>query len=135
MKIIVRKIQIQDFFKLLKASHLSFLFSIRSLNVLNLFNGLHTKNNRSAPISFRTGKKAPNPFLVKGFGAFLPKLNSEWFAWFVGKIQECMGQTGMPDKVLFIANGAAEVFAKEKLVLEITPQVCPELNPIGWFLR
>lgn len=79
------------------------------------------------------------PFTGKGFGAFLPKLNSKWFAWFIGKVQECMGQTGIPTKALFIADGAtahkAELFNKEKLVFERLPAASPELNPVERFFK
>lgn len=79
------------------------------------------------------------PFTGKGFGAFLPKLNSEWFAWFISKVQECMGQTGIPEKALFIADGATahkiELFNKEKLVFERLPAACPELNPVERFFK
>jgi transposase len=79
------------------------------------------------------------PFTGKGFGAFLPKLDSERFAWFVGKIQECMGETGIPKKALFIADGATahktELFDKEKLVFERLPAACPELNPVERFFK
>lgn len=79
------------------------------------------------------------PFTGKGFGAFLPKLNSEWFAWFVGKVQECMGQMEIPEKALFIADGAtahkAEVFNQAKLVFEKLPAACPELNPVERFFK
>ena len=79
------------------------------------------------------------PFTGKGFGAFLPKLNSEWFGWFVEKIQECMGQTGLPEKGLFIADGATahknELFDRQKLVFEKLPAACPELNPVERFFK
>jgi len=69
----------------------------------------------------------------------LPKLDSERFAWFIGKIQECMGQTDIPEKALFIADGArahkAELFDKEKLVFERLPAACPELNPVERFFK
>lgn len=79
------------------------------------------------------------PFTGKGFGAFLPKLNSEWFAWFISKVQECMEHTGIPEKALFIADGATahkiELFNKEKLVFERLPAACPELNPVERFFK
>lgn len=79
------------------------------------------------------------PFTGKGFGAFLPKLNSKWFGWFVSQVQECMGQTGIPEKVLFIADGATahkiELFNKEKLVFQRLPAACPELNPVERFFK
>jgi transposase len=74
------------------------------------------------------------PFTGKGFGAFLPKLNSEWFGWFVKKVEECIEQ-----KALFIADGATahktELFDKEKLVFERLPAACPELNPVERFFK
>ena len=79
------------------------------------------------------------PFTGKGFGAFLPKLDSERFAWFVGKVQECMGQTDIPAKALFIADGATahkeELFDKEKLAFKRLPAACPELNPVERFFK
>lgn len=79
------------------------------------------------------------PFTGQGFGAFLPKLNSECFSWFISKIQQCMGQTGIAEKALFIADGATahkvELFDKEKLVFERLPAACPELNPVERFFK
>jgi hypothetical protein len=79
------------------------------------------------------------PFTGKGFGAFLPKLNSECFSWFISKIQECIDQTEMPEKALFITDGATahkvELFDKAKLVFERLPAACHELNPVERFLR
>ena len=69
----------------------------------------------------------------------MPKLNSKWFGWFVSKVQECIGQMDMPEKALFIADGAtahkAELFDKEKLVFERLPAACPELNPVERFFK
>lgn len=74
------------------------------------------------------------PFTGKGFGAFLPKLNTEWFRWFVTKVQECI-----ENKSLFIADGATahkeELFDKEKLVFKRLPAACPELNPVERFFK
>ncbi|RCR70225.1 transposase [Larkinella punicea] len=65
------------------------------------------------------------PFSGEGFAAFLPQLNSASFAWFIAKVQACVGQ-----KTLFIADGATahkpELFDKEKLVFERLPAACPE---------
>jgi transposase len=48
-----------------------------------------------------------------------------------------MGQTGIPEKALFIADGATahklELFDKEKLVFERLPAASPELNPVERF--
>ena len=41
------------------------------------------------------------PFTGQGYAAFLPKLNADWFGWFVEQIEGCL--TG---KTLFIADGA-----------------------------
>jgi transposase len=69
----------------------------------------------------------------------LPKLDSERFAWFVSKIQESMGETGIPAKALFIAAGATahktELFDKDRLVFERLPAACPELNPVERFFK
>lgn len=79
------------------------------------------------------------PFTGKGFGAFLPKLNSEWFAWFIDKVQACMGKAEIPAKAIFIADGATahkkELFDKDKLVFERLPAACPELNPVERFFK
>jgi transposase len=50
-----------------------------------------------------------------------------------------MGQTGIPEKALFIADGATahklELFDKEKLVFERLPAASPELNPVERFFK
>ena len=74
------------------------------------------------------------PFTGKGFGAFLPKLNQEWFGWFIKQVQDCTEQ-----KSLFIADGATahkeELFDKRILTFEKLPAACPELNPVERFFR
>jgi hypothetical protein len=69
------------------------------------------------------------PFTGQGYAAFLPKLNAEWFGWFVRQIQACLGC-----KSLFIADGAkahkADLFDKAKLTFKKLPPYCPELNPV-----
>jgi transposase len=74
------------------------------------------------------------PFTGKGFGAFLPKLNQEWFGWFIKQVEAFTNQ-----KSLFIADGAtahkAELFDSQKLKFEKLPAACPELNPVKRFFR
>lgn len=74
------------------------------------------------------------PFTGNGFAAFLPKLDSQQFAWFIEQVQACVGQ-----KMLFIADGAtaykAELFDKEKLTFVRLPAACPELNPVERFFK
>lgn len=74
------------------------------------------------------------PFTGQGFAAFLPKLNSEQFGWFIEQVQACVDH-----KCLFIADGATahkrELFDKEKLVFERLPAACPELNPVERFFK
>jgi transposase len=74
------------------------------------------------------------PFTGDGFAAFLPKLNSQQFGWFVTKVQECIHQPS-----LFIADGAtahkADLFDKQKLVFVKLPAACPELNPVERFFK
>jgi transposase len=79
------------------------------------------------------------PFTGEGFGAFLPKLNSKCFAWFVDKIQQELTEKGLSQKALFIADGATahkeELFDRKKLVFERLPAACPELNPVERFFK
>ena len=74
------------------------------------------------------------PFTGEGFGAFLPRLNSKCFAWFVAKIQQELTEKGLSQKALFIADGATahkeELFDKQRIVFEKLPAACPELNPV-----
>lgn len=74
------------------------------------------------------------PFTGQGFAAFLPKLNSEQFGWFIDQVQACVDQ-----RCLFIADGATahkrELFDKDKLVFERLPAACPELNPVERFFK
>jgi len=74
------------------------------------------------------------PFTGAGFAAFLPKLNSTFFGWFVGKVRECLS-----GKALFIADGStahkAELFDSEQLAFECLPAACPELNPVERFFK
>lgn len=74
------------------------------------------------------------PFTAQGFAAFLPKLNSYYFGWFVDKIQ-----AHLPCKSLFIADGATahkpDVFDNKRLVFEKLPAACPELNPVERFFK
>lgn len=74
------------------------------------------------------------PFTGQGFGAFLPKLNSEQFGWFIEQVQACVSQ-----RCLFIADGATahkrELFDQQKLVFERLPAACPELNPVERFFK
>lgn len=74
------------------------------------------------------------PFSGSGFAAFLPKLNSEQFGWFVQQVQACVDQ-----RCLFIADGAtahkADLFDSTKLVFERLPAACPELNPVERFFK
>ena len=74
------------------------------------------------------------PFTGEGFAAFLPKLDSQQFAWFIEQVQACVSQ-----KVLFIADGAtahkAALFDKEKLTFVKLPAACPELNPVERFFK
>lgn len=74
------------------------------------------------------------PFTGDGFAAFLPKLNSEQFSWFVSQVQNCISQPS-----LFIADGATahkiELFDKQKLRFVKLPAACPELNPIERFFK
>ena len=79
------------------------------------------------------------PFRGEGFGAFLPKLNSKCFAWFVDKIQQELNEKSLSQKALFIADGATahkeELFDKQRLVFEKLPAACPELNPVERFFK
>ena len=74
------------------------------------------------------------PFSGEGFAAFLPKLNSDQFGWFIQQVQACLSQ-----KALFIADGATahkrELFDPQKLVFERLPAACPELNPVERFFK
>lgn len=74
------------------------------------------------------------PFTGEGFAAFLPKLDSQQFGWFIEQVQACLSQ-----KTLFIADGAtahkANVFDKEKLAFVRLPAACPELNPVERFFK
>jgi hypothetical protein len=74
------------------------------------------------------------PFTGQGFAAFLPKLNGEWFGWFVKEIGRYVEQ-----KSLFIADGATahqvELFDNEHFVFERLPAACPELNPVERFFK
>ena len=69
-----------------------------------------------------------------GFAAFLPKLNSAYFDWFIKEIR-----SHLPAKSLFIADGATahkkELFASEQLTFERLPAACPELNPVERFFK
>ena len=79
------------------------------------------------------------PFTGEGFGAFLPKLNSNYFAWFVDKVERELAEQGLSQKALFIADGAtahkAELFNNDRLVFEKLPAACPELNPVERFFK
>lgn len=74
------------------------------------------------------------PFSGEGFGAFLPKLNSESLGWLVSKVEASREQ-----KSLFIADGATahknDLFDSQKLVFERLPAACPELNPVERFFK
>lgn len=74
------------------------------------------------------------PFTGVGFAAFLPKLNGEWFGWFVKEVGR-----HVETRSLFIADGAtahqAELFDNEKLVFSRLPAACPELNPVERFFK
>jgi len=74
------------------------------------------------------------PFTGRGFAAFLPKLTSQFFGWFVKQVEAYL-----PGKSLFIADGAtahkAALFDNERLVFERLPAACPELNPVERFFR
>lgn len=69
------------------------------------------------------------PFTGQGYAAFLPKLNADWFGWFVRQIEACL-----EGKSLFIADGAkahkADLFDNTKLIFKKLPPYCPELNPV-----
>lgn len=74
------------------------------------------------------------PFTGEGYAAFLPKLNSDYFGWFVEQVQ-----TRVSGKSLFIADGATAhkraLFDEDKLVFERLPAACPELNPVERFFK
>ena len=74
------------------------------------------------------------PFTGQGFAAFLPKLTSHFFGWFVKQVEAYL-----PEKSLFIADGAtahkAALFDNARLVFERLPAACPELNPVERFFR
>ena len=74
------------------------------------------------------------PFTGRGFAAFLPKLTSQFFGWFVKQVEAYL-----PGKSLFIADGAtahkAALFDNARLVFERLPAACPELNPVERFFR
>ena len=69
------------------------------------------------------------PFTGEGYAAFLPKLNAEWFGWFLGQID-----AGLDRKTLFIADGArahkADLFTNTHMTFSRLPAACPELNPV-----
>lgn len=69
------------------------------------------------------------PFTGEGYAAFLPALNGENFAWFIGQMQQALGQPA-----LVIADGAtahqARFFEQTDLELVRLPTACPELNPV-----
>ena len=69
------------------------------------------------------------PFTGQGYAAFLPKLNGEWFSWFLRQIESCLDKPA-----LFVADGAtahkAELFTGTKLTFSRLPAACPELNPV-----
>lgn len=74
------------------------------------------------------------PFTGEGFAAFLPKLDSQQFGWFIEQVQGCVSQ-----KMLFIADGAtahkAALFDEKKLNFVKLPAACPELNPVERFFK
>lgn len=74
------------------------------------------------------------PFTGVGFAAFLPKLNSVFFGWFVSKVRECLDKNA-----LFIADGSTahkvDLFDNEQLVLVCLPAASPELNPVERFFK
>ncbi len=65
------------------------------------------------------------PFTGQGYAAFLPKLNAEWFGWFLQQIQ-----TDLDRQVLFVADGAtahkADLFEGSKLTFSRLPVACPD---------
>ena len=67
------------------------------------------------------------PFTGQGCAAFLPKLNADWFGWFVQQIESCL-----EGRTLFVADGAsahkADLFADTQIVFSRLPAACPELN-------
>jgi hypothetical protein len=69
------------------------------------------------------------PFTGKGFAAFLPKMSSAWFGWFVKRIDACV-----EGKHLMIADGSrthsASAFEGTKFKFSKLPPYCPELNPV-----
>lgn len=69
------------------------------------------------------------PFTGKGFAAFLPKLNSAFFRWFLEQIN---GDLARP--TLFVADGAkahkADCFDDTRMTFSKLPPACPELNPV-----
>lgn len=69
------------------------------------------------------------PFTGQGYAAFLPKLNTEWFGWFLKQID-----TRLDCKTLFVADGATahktDLFTETKLTFSRLPAACPELNPV-----
>lgn len=69
------------------------------------------------------------PFTGQGYAAFLPRLNAEWFGWFIEQIDASLDR-----KTLFVADGAtahkSELFTKTKLTFSRLPAGCPELNPV-----
>lgn len=69
------------------------------------------------------------PFTGQGYAAFLPKLNAEWFGWFLQQIE-----TYLTSKTLFVADGAtahkADLFTGTKMTFSRLPAACPELNPV-----
>ena len=69
------------------------------------------------------------PFTGAGFAAFLPKLNSAFFGWFIDQINGVLVRP-----TLFVADGAkahkAEHFANTQMTFSKLPPACPELNPV-----
>jgi hypothetical protein len=74
------------------------------------------------------------PFSGQGFAAFLPRMTSGWFAWFVKRIDECV-----EGKHLMIADGSrthsAAAFEDTQFVFSKLPPYCPELNPVERVFR
>lgn len=69
------------------------------------------------------------PFSGQGYAAFLPKLNAEWFSWFIQQIHGCVQAP-----TLFVADGATahkgEAFEQTQLIFSKLPPACPQLNPV-----
>ena len=74
------------------------------------------------------------PLVGQGYAAFLPRLDSECFGWFIEQLGACLDSPS-----LFVADGAtahkSDLFDSQKLKFVRLPTACPELNPVERFFK